>query len=108
MALKDEFNLRYDEFSNKISSTWQNLQYEKDLCDVTLACEDRQILSHKIVISSCSPVFKNILKHNASPHPVIYLRGVKYKDIECLLNFLYSGEVNIPQKDLSRFLLVAE
>ena len=30
--------------------TWKQLQIDKDFSDVTLACEDGHILSHRIVI----------------------------------------------------------
>ena len=43
----------------------------KDFCDVTLACEDKQIKTHKVIISSSSPVLRNILKFNQNPHLLI-------------------------------------
>ena len=30
---------------------WKQLQIDKDFCDVTLACEDGQIMSHRLIIS---------------------------------------------------------
>ena len=38
-----------------ITTSWQELQIENDLCDVTLACEDNQIKAYKIIISSYGP-----------------------------------------------------
>merc|ERR1740139_1532587 len=73
-----------------------------------LACEDKQIKTHTIVISSCSPVLKSILKMNKNPHPMIYLRGVKYNDLQNLLTFMYQGKVNVAEEDLPDFLEVAE
>ena len=32
-----------------ITTSWQELQIENDLCDVTLACEDNQIKAYKII-----------------------------------------------------------
>ena len=60
MSESDTFCLRLEEFENPIKTSWQDFQIEKDFCDVTLACEDKIIEAHKIIISSCSPVFKNI------------------------------------------------
>ena len=34
--------------------TWNQLQIDKDFCDVTLECEDGQILSHRIIVSHSS------------------------------------------------------
>merc|ERR1719319_1694082 len=75
---------------------------------MTLACEDKVIKTHKVVISSCSPVLGNILKFNQNPHPLIYLRGVKYGDLQNLLTFMYQGEVNVLVEDLPSFHEVAE
>ena len=47
-------------FENDICETWQALQNESDFCDMTLACEDKQFLSYKIIISSSSPILMNI------------------------------------------------
>ena len=44
--------------------TWQNFQVDNTLCDMALACEDNQIMAHKVVIASGSPIFRNILKQN--------------------------------------------
>jgi hypothetical protein len=41
-------------------------------------------------------------------HPVVYLRGVKRSDLRHILDFMYFGEVNVAQEDLTSFLAVAE
>ena len=79
-----------------------------ELTDVTLACEDDQIQAHKMILSACSPFFKHILRRNSHQHPLLYLKGVKFSDLQSVLNFMYHGEVNIAQEDLNSFLSVAE
>ena len=81
---------------------------ETDYCDVTLACEDKQIKTHKLIISSSSPVLRNILKSHQTPHPLIYLRKVTYRNLCNLLNFMYQGQVDVAEEDLGSFLEVAE
>ena len=103
-----DFCLCLKDFEGKSKIYWQELQNEKDFCDVTLVCEDKQIEAHKLVISSCSPVLENILKLNQTFHPVIYLRKVKYRDLQNLLNFMYQGEANVSEEDLNNFLEIAE
>ena len=51
---------------------------------------------------------RNILMLNKSPHPYIYLRTVKFRDLQNLLSFMYQGEVNVSEEDLPSFLEVAE
>ena len=73
--------------------TGKKYQTDNDFCDVTLVCEDKQIKPHKLIISSFSPVLRNILKLNQAPHPLIYPRKVKYRNLQNLLTFMYEDEV---------------
>ena len=102
-----DFCLCLKDFEGKSKIYWQELQNEKKFCDVTLVCEDKQIDAHKLVISSRSPVLENILKLNKTFHPVIYLRKVKSRDLQNLLNFMYQGEANVSEEDLNNFLEIA-
>ena len=61
MTSGENFCLRLNEFERNVKTYWQQLQDEKHFCDVTLACDDGHIKTHKILISSCSPVLKNML-----------------------------------------------
>ena len=108
MARDENYLLRLNQFGSNIKTTWLQLQGEKDFCDVTLACNDRQIESHKIIVSHSSPILKNILKQTSSQNLVNYLRGVKYKYLVNLVNFLYQDEVTVAEEDLDNFLDLAE
>jgi hypothetical protein len=49
-----------------------------------------------------------MLRRNPHQHPLVYLKGVKYKELLSVLNFMYQGEVNVAQEELNSFLAVAE
>ena len=49
-----------------------------------------------------------LLGRNKHPHPLIYMRGVKYANLLAILEFLYRGEANLFQDDLDSFLAIAE
>jgi len=104
----EKFCLRWNDFETNISVAFRELRDDKDFFDVTLACDDEQIQSHKMILSACSPFFRNILRRNPHKHPLLYLKGVKYSDLQSVLNFMYHGEVNVAQEDLNSFLSVAE
>ena len=75
--------------------------------DVTIASDDQKsVKAHKIVLSACSPVLKEILKENEDPHPVIYLCDVKQQELELLIQSMYFGvtEVILPQDHAFRFM----
>ena len=104
----EKFCLRWNDFESNISSAFRETRDDKDFFDITLACEDEQIQAHKIILSACSPFFRNILRRNIHQHPLLYLKGVKYTDLQSVLNFMYHGEVNVAQEELNSFLAVAE
>jgi len=104
----EKFCLRWNDFETNISSAFRELRDDKDFFDVTLACDDEQIQAHKVILSACSPFFRNILRRNPHQHPLLYLKGVKYTDLQSVLNFMYHGEVNVAQEELNSFLAVAE
>ena len=89
-------------------TAFQELRSDGELLDVTLACDEGQLQAHRVVLSACSSVFREILGKNKHPHPYIYLRGVNFTEMASIINFMYQGEVNVGQEKLNSFLLVAE
>ena len=108
MSSSEKFCLRWNDFEANVSGAFREIREEKDFFDVTLACDDNQMEAHKVIISACSPWFRNILRRNPHQHPLLYLKGVKYRELVAVLNFMYQGEVNVAQDDLNSFLSVAE
>jgi len=108
MGSNEKFCLRWNDFESNISVAFRELREEKDFFDVTLACDDSQVQAHKVILSACSPFFRQILRRNPHQHPLLYLKGVKYKELLSVLNFMYQGEVNVAQEELNSFLAVAE
>jgi len=104
----EKFCLRWNDFESNISVAFRELREEKDFFDVTLACDDNQVQAHKVILSACSPWFRNVLRKNPHQHPLLYLKGVKYQELISVLNFMYQGEVNVAQEELNSFLAVAE
>jgi len=104
----EKFCLRWNDFESNISSAFRELRDDNDFFDVTLACDDEQIQAHKVILSACSPFFRNILRRNPHQNPLLYLKGVKFTDLQSVLNFMYHGEVNVAQEELNSFLAVAE
>jgi len=104
----EKFCLRWNDFESNISFAFRELREDKDFFDVTLACDDEQISAHKVILSACSPFFRNVLRRNSHPNPLLYLKGVRFSDLQSVLNFMYNGEVNVAQEELNSFLAVAE
>lgn len=125
----EQFSLRWNNFHNNLSCGFHELLEEKDLVDVTLACDGQYVQAHKIVLTVCSPYFKALFKviHNVhhilcimssnlcftlqvnpNTHPIVILKDVNFSDLQAILQFMYRGEVNVRQEDLTNFLKTAE
>ena len=104
-----KLNLTWNDFETCTSNSFRDLLGEQDFVDVTLVSEDdKQIKAHKVVLSACSPILKRILVRNPHQHPLIFLTGVKYQELESLVNFMYLGQVEVCQNDLDIFMRSAE
>ena len=109
MNPSEKLCLQWNDFKDNISSSFGELREDQDLTDVTLACEDgKQVEAHKVILAASSPFFKDILKRNKHPHPLIYMRGLKSEDMLAIIDFLHFGEANVVQENLDSFLALAE
>jgi len=109
MGTSDQrFSLRWNNYQSHLVTAFESLLEEKDFVDVTLGVEGRKLPAHKMLLSACSPYFRDLLKGNPCQHPIIVLRDIKYDDLFSLLQFMYNGEVNVAQDQLNSFLKSAE
>ena len=109
MNITNKFCLKWDEFSENITSTLNNESELEDFTDITLVCEDgAQIEAHRLVLSGGSNFFSAMLRLKKGSSSIMYMRGLKSKDLTAIVDFLYHGEVNIDQDDLNEFLEIAE
>ena len=95
-------------FELRAKNAFRDLTRSHDFADVTLVSEDRQqFKAHKVILSSGSGFFRDVLGANNS-HPLIFLRGVDSVSIDSILKLLYLGEVEVEQKELEKFISLAE
>ena len=103
MQSMETFCLKWSDFESNTRACFREERQASDFYDVTLLCEEGQIRAHRLVLSAGSSFFKEAFRMVNNPHPVIYLKGVKKKDIEAVLDFLYDGEAKVSLEDLSTF-----
>ena len=78
MSSAEKFSLQWNEFQNNVKTTLKFLRKTEEYSDVTLACEDgKQIEAHRVVLCSSCIFFRDLLKKNPHPHPLVYMRGIK-------------------------------
>jgi len=109
MSTTQKYSLRWNDFSVNVASTFRDLHYGQDFVDVTLACADGSTLdAHKVILSSVSTYFRDILKNAPCKHPIIILKDTCREEASAMLEFAYTGEVNVGQELLPSLLHTAK
>lgn len=103
-----EVCLRWNSYHSNMQATFPTLLNNEQFVDVTLACEGRSIKCHKVMLSACSSYFEELLSQNPCQHPIVFMRDLKFWEVQALVEFMYSGEVNVAQEKLPSLLAAAE
>jgi len=114
---QEDYCLHWNDFEANITSAFRDMRNDLDFCDVRLAVKDKAspLKAHKVVLASCSPYFKDLLKEMKNDNQTmacspfyIMMSGVTSSTLNGILDFMYYGEVNVAQEDLERFLSLAD
>ena len=66
--MSDKLCLQWNEFRKNVKSAFGRLRNDKEFTDVTLACEDGQLMeAHKVILAASSPFFEKILHKGSHP-----------------------------------------
>ncbi|XP_041987031.1 protein bric-a-brac 1-like isoform X5 [Aricia agestis] len=103
-----QFCLRWNNYQTNLAVCFDQLLQSESFVDVTLACEGQSLKAHKVVLSACSPYFQTLFMDNPCRHPIIIMRDIKYCDLKAVVDFMYRGEINVSQDQISALLKVAE
>uniref|UniRef100_T1IXC3 BTB domain-containing protein n=1 Tax=Strigamia maritima TaxID=126957 RepID=T1IXC3_STRMM len=103
-----QFCLRWNNHQMNMLNVFESLLQNEVLVDVTLACDGLTLKAHKVVLSACSPYFQTLFMDNPCKHPIVFLKDVRYCDLKALIDFMYKGEVNVGQDQLTALLNTAE
>merc|ERR1712098_388914 len=66
------------------------------------------IKAHKLILIASSQYFHNLLKVIPASTPFICLDGVSSSDLKFLVEYIYHGEIKVPNYFIKRFLLLAK
>ncbi|KAK7074471.1 hypothetical protein SK128_025686 [Halocaridina rubra] len=109
MDPNQQFCLRWNNYQSTLQHVFYKLWISGTFVDASLVVDGRRIDCHKVVLSACSSYFEDILQeHGSQSHPLILLHDMPFSAVEALVAFMYRGEVNVTQSQLSSLLQVAE
>ena len=108
----DQVNVTWSDFSLSVPKLFNRHRIEERYTDVTLVSDDNQLFrAHKLVLSAGSQYFDKILEetrpHPYPIYPMLCLDGINSEDLSNILEYIYYGEIMVPETDLQRFLKVA-
>ncbi|CAG0901746.1 unnamed protein product [Darwinula stevensoni] len=107
-TMPDNYNLRWNSHHAEMFTGFSQLRSREHLMDVTLTCERQAFRAHKLVLSAGSGYFEQMFCRDTNPSPVMYFFGVEMHLLKSLIDFMYTGEVDVPSGDLERFIRLAE
>ena len=82
----------------------EDLRRAGEHCDVSLYTKDGNVLeAHKVILSLHSPVFRRMLNTNSSMRPLLYMRGVSTEIMTSIINFIYTGSIDIKRDNVDEF-----
>ena len=62
MMDSQKFCLKWDGFQSSVTSVFDHLRRDGELVDITLCCEGQRVKAHRMMLSACSPYFRELLK----------------------------------------------
>lgn len=82
--------------------SFQKLYNDEVLVDCTLSASGGTIRAHKLVLSACSPYFTQLFSTFTNPYqyPVVVMKDMPFTDLKAIIEFMYRGEVTVPQSIL--------
>ncbi|XP_065368465.1 protein jim lovell [Calliphora vicina] len=99
-SIPDHYSLRWNNHQNHLMHAFDALLQTKTLVDVTLVCAETSIRAHKMVLSACSPFFQRVFADTPCKHPVIVLKDFRGWVVQAIIDFMYRGEISVPQEKL--------
>lgn len=108
MDAAQQYCLRWKYHHSNLQAMFSQLLERECLCDVTLACEGKTLKAHKVMLSACSTYFDSIFSQYEENNPIVILKDVRFSDIKALVQFMYRGEINVDNSDLTTLLKTAE
>ncbi|XP_021364744.1 uncharacterized protein LOC110457702 [Mizuhopecten yessoensis] len=81
---------------------------EEEFCDITLHVGEKSVKAHKNVLASLSEYFKVLLHMDAKNKSDVVLHDVDFSSLELLLQFAYTGSVEVTGNNVQSLFIVAD
>ncbi|CAH2101067.1 unnamed protein product [Euphydryas editha] len=123
-----QYCLRWKHHHSNVQSMFAQLLEKERFCDVTLYCSPSfatqlphkeplepqhvrgvSLRAHRVVLAACSELLGALLgAHEAHGEPVLVIDGAEPRHLRALLDYMYTGEMNVHHTQLAGLLKTAE
>ncbi|CAK1554410.1 unnamed protein product [Leptosia nina] len=121
-----QYCLRWKHHHSNVQSMFSQLLEKERFCDVTLYCSSNfstqtpnkerdtsmrgvSLKAHRVVLAACSELLATLLgAHEAQGEPVLVIDGAEPVHVRALLDYMYTGEMNVHHSQLAGLLKTAE
>ena len=105
VKVEEKLLVRWNDFKVEAPDSQRRMWEEMEFTDVTLVTADeQQINSHRLILSAHSSFFKRILTKNPQQNLVVYLKDICLSELALLLEYVYTGQVEVGKEELQTFL----
>lgn len=112
MGSSNGFSLKWDAYESNAAGTFADLRFDSILSDITLVCDGENFRAHRIILSRCSLVFRQLFLSTKLTHPLgnplVMLWDITADILASLLDFMYLGEVSVTNDRFNDFMTAAE
>ena len=85
------------------------MRHESEQLDVTFVLNDeREIRAHKFLMSVHSPKLRKLFSKYPGDSPVLLLGRFDYHQVQKVVDFVYTGSVEIEETNLQEFLAIGK
>ena len=89
MGETDKFVLRWNDFEKNIVSAYKDLRTDKDFFDCSLVSSGRTFQAHRVILSACSPVFRDMIRSDPGTQNI--WEALVSPNILCLTHVIMSN-----------------
>ena len=101
--------LRWNNHKSNLVSILDALIKMESYVDCTIYVDNQiQFKAHRVILAANSPYFQTILQDVPMDHCSILFPGVQEFEMRALLEYMYTGEVNVTQSQIPRIMKIAE
>lgn len=98
-----------EEQMKQVFGTMNSLRKRKELCDIILNVDTRQIFAHRIVLASFSPYFYAMFTTDLAEkrQSSVTLKAIDAHSVELLVEFAYTAQIEISDSNVQNLMSVS-